>query len=87
MPRMYNPPHPGKVLKDAVCASGSRVRTFAKRLGLSCDAFEDIVAGRAEITPELAQQLASVLGGSAESWLRLQEDYDLWRADSPKSEQ
>ena len=30
--------------------------------------------------PEMAVRLSGVLGGSAESWLTLQESYDLWKA-------
>ena len=87
MARIYNPPHPGKVLNDGSLRLGSRVRTFAKRLGLSSDAFEDIVAGHAQIRPELAQQLASVLGGFGGFMVAAARAHDLLRADIPKSEQ
>ena len=33
-----------------------------------------------DLSPEMAIRLSAVLGGSPESWLRLQENYDLWKA-------
>ena len=37
-----------------------------------------MVNGHAAISAELAIRLAAALGGSAESWLRMQITYDLW---------
>jgi plasmid maintenance system antidote protein VapI len=39
-----------------------------------------VAHGRAAISAELAIRLAAALGGSAESWLRMQLTYDLWHA-------
>jgi addiction module HigA family antidote len=71
---MHNPPHPGEVLRDTVLAEIS-VSDFARRLGVS-----RVVNGRAAGSAEMAIRLAAALGGSAESWLRMQAAYDLWRA-------
>ena len=38
------------------------------------------LTGKAGVSPEMAVRLSKVLGGSAESWLTLQESYDLWKA-------
>ncbi len=82
MTRMHNPPHPGAVLQDTVLRSdgGLSVTEFAKRLGVSRVALSRVVHGHAAISAELAIRLASALGGSAESWLRMQVSYDLWHA-------
>ena len=82
MARMHNPPHPGEVLKGTVLrrAGGLSVTEFAKRLEVSRVALSRVVNARAAVSAELAIRLAAALGGSAESWLRMQVSYDLWQA-------
>jgi addiction module HigA family antidote len=79
--RMHNPPHPGEVLQDTVLGeSGLSVSEFAKKLGVSRVALSRVVNRRAAISADMALRLAAALGGSAESWLRMQASYDLWQA-------
>jgi addiction module HigA family antidote len=89
--RMHNPPHPGEVLQGAVLGeAGLSVSEFAKRLGVSRVALSRVVNGRAAVSADMALRLAAALGGSAESWLRMQASYDLWQASKkgrPKVEQ
>jgi len=82
MARTHNPPHPGEVLKDTVLRRGGglSVTEFAKRLEMSRVALSRVVNGRAAVSAELAIRLAAALGGSAESWLRMQVSHDLWQA-------
>jgi addiction module HigA family antidote len=82
MARMHNPPHPGEELQDTVLRAdgGLTVTEFARRLGVSRVALSRVVNGRAAVSAELAIRLAAALGGSAESWLRMQAAYDLWQA-------
>ena len=82
MSRMHNPPHPGEVLKNTVLRKGGgvSVTNFAKRLGVSRVAISRVANSRAAVSAELAIRLAAALGGSAESWLRMQVSYDLWQA-------
>lgn len=44
---------------------------------------EDFLAhgGKAGISADMAVRLAAALGGSAESWLHMQADYELWPAE------
>ena len=80
MTRMHNPPHPGEVLQDTVLGDGAMTVTeFAKRLGVSRVGLSRVINGRAAVSAELAIRLSAALGGSAESWLRMQITYDLWR--------
>jgi len=37
-----------------------------------------MVAGQVDISSDMTVKLSAALGHSAESWLRLQEQYDLW---------
>ena len=80
---MHNPPHPGEVLRDTVLSEIS-VTEFARRLGISRVALSRVANGRAAVSAEMAIRLASALGGSAESWLRMQSAYDLWQASKKK---
>ena len=83
--RMFNPPHPGEVLQDTVLADGRiSVSEFARKLGVSRVALSRVVNGRAAMSAELAIRLARLLGGSAESWLRMQVTYDLWHAEKKR---
>ena len=79
MSGMHNPPHPGEVLRDGVLAELS-VSEFARQLRVSRMTLSRIVNGRATVNAEMAIRLAAALGGSPESWLRMQAAYDLWRA-------
>jgi antitoxin HigA-1 len=78
---MHNPAHPGEVLRDTVLRKGGgmTVTAFAKRLGISRVAFSRVVNRKASVGADLTIRLAGALRGSAESWLRMQATYDLWR--------
>lgn len=83
--RMHNPPHPGEVLQDTVLGEGGlSVSEFAKKLGVSRVALSRVVNGRAAVSADMALRLAAALGGSAESWLRMQASYDLWQASKKR---
>jgi addiction module HigA family antidote len=83
---MHNPPHPGEILRDTVLhpENGLTLTAFAARMGVSRVALSRVVNGRAAVSAELAIRLAAALGGSAESWLRMQSAYDLWQAQKNK---
>ena len=78
--RIHKPPHPGEILQDTVLSSGISVTEFAGKLGVSRVALSRVVNGRAAVSADMALRLAAALGGSAESWLRMQAAYDLWHA-------
>lgn len=82
MTRMYNPPHPGEVLRDGVFTeTGITVTDFAKRIGVTRVALSRVLNCKAGISADMAVRLAKALGGSAESWLHMQANYDLWQAE------
>ena len=79
---MYNPSHPGEMLKEDVLPDlGLTVTDAAAQLGVSRVALSRVINGRAAISAELAIRLAQWLGGGAEVWLRAQLQYDLWQAE------
>jgi addiction module HigA family antidote len=53
---------------------------FAIRLGVSFPRLNEIIRGKRAVTPDTALRLARVLGMSADFWLGLQQDWDLWHA-------
>ena len=81
--KMHNPPHPGSVLRDTVLREMT-VTEFAKRLSVSRVTLSRVVNNRAAVSAELAIRLAAALGGSAETWMRMQVAYDLWHAQKRK---
>ena len=84
---MHNPPHPGEVIRE-LCLEplGLTVTEAAKGLGVSRKTLSAILNGRFGISPEMAIRLSKGFGGSAESWLIQQIQYDLWQALQKESE-
>jgi antitoxin HigA-1 len=80
--KMYNPPHPGEVLRE-LCFEplGLSVTQAAEALGVSRKTLSAILNGRAGISPEMAIRLSKAFSTSAESWLNQQVQYDLWLAE------
>lgn len=78
---MYNPAHPGELLKELVLDSLSLTITdAAKHLDISRKTLSKVLNGRGAVTPEMAVRLELVFGKpSADHWLRLQSAYDLWQ--------
>lgn len=83
--QMHNPPHPGEILKE-LCMEplGLSVTEAAEALGVSRNTFSKILNGRANITPEMAVRLSIAFDTSAESWINMQVQYDLWQAEKKR---
>jgi addiction module HigA family antidote len=82
MSKMFNPPHPGETLKeDVLPALGLTVTEAAEQLGVARVTLSRMITGHSAISADMAIRLAQWLGGSAEIWLRLQLQYDLWHAE------
>jgi addiction module HigA family antidote len=78
MTRIFNPPHPGEVLRDGVFnGTGITITAFAQRIGVTRVTLSNVLNGKNGISADMAVRLAAALGGSAESWLNLQLQYDL----------
>lgn len=76
--RMKNPPHPGKaVLLDCIEPLGLTITAAAAALKVTRTTLSELVNGKRGISPEMAIRLEQVFGGSAESWLIQQAQYDL----------
>ena len=83
--KMYNPPHPGLTIREDVLPDlGLSVTDAAGQLGLSRVALSRVINGRAAISADMAIRFSQWLGGSAETWLRAQAQFDLWQAGRGK---
>lgn len=82
---MYDPPHPGEVLRT-LCFEplGLTVTDAAAALGVTRKTLSAILNLRAGISPEMAVRLSIAFGTSAESWLNQQMHYDLWHAEQKR---
>jgi addiction module HigA family antidote len=78
---MKNPPHPGRIIReDCLQPLGLTVTSGAKILGVSRQTLNNLVNQQAGISPEMAIRLSKAFGSTAQTWMRLQSNYDLARA-------
>jgi len=78
---MYNPPHPGEFIREIYIApSEMSIRKVAIGLGVSPSTLNRLLNGESNISPEMALRLSKGLGRSPESWLAMQDQFDLWHA-------
>lgn len=78
---MYNPPHPGEFIQATYMEPFSlSCRQLATHLEVAASTLNRILKCQSGISPEMAVRLSLVVGRSAESWLAMQDSYDLWHA-------
>lgn len=77
---MHNPPHPGETLQELclkeLCLT---ITSAAKSLNMTRTALSEIINGKRGVSPKVAVKFAKTFGGSAEVWLKMQSNYDLWQ--------
>lgn len=78
---MHNPPHPGEFINEVYLKPLKiSYRSVALRLKVSPSTFLRLIKGQSNVSPEMALRLAKGLGRSPESWLAMQDNYNLWHA-------
>ena len=78
---MHNPPHPGEFIQAVYLQPYSlSCREMATQLGVAASTLNRILKGLSGISPEMALRLSKAIGRSPESWLAMQDNYDLWMA-------
>jgi len=89
LPKKRPPTHPGEMLLEEFIKPLNLTQTeVAHRLGVSYPRLNEIIKGKRRVTPDTALRLSHVLGMSADFWLGLQQDWDLWHAmNSTESKQ
>jgi addiction module HigA family antidote len=76
------PTHPGVVLREDVLPDlGWTQGELATRLLVSRVTVSDILHEKKSITAEMAVRISRAVGGSPESWLRMQEALDIWEVE------
>ncbi len=78
MSAMFNPPHPGAIIRESMESLNLSINGFAKALKVSPATVQRLVTGKSSVSPEMAVRLEAVIGSTASMWLRLQSSYDLW---------
>ncbi|MFZ1941843.1 MAG: HigA family addiction module antitoxin [Terracidiphilus sp.] len=79
---MYNPAHPGLVLRDYL--EGHNVTHVAKHIGVSRVTLSKILNGHTGITADMSLRLSAALGTNPSFWLDMQSNYDMWQARKKK---
>ena len=81
---MHNPSHPGRIIRQRLIEDedGHRidsVAVVAERLGCHRNTLNRVLNGSASVTPEMALALEQIGAGSAEFWLSMQANHDLFQ--------
>ena len=78
---MHNPPHPGEFIQMTYMDPfGLSCRYLADKLNVAPSTLNRILKMQSGVSPEMALRLSKSLGRSPESWLAMQDAYDLWQA-------
>jgi addiction module HigA family antidote len=81
LPTHRPPTHPGEMLREEFLRPlGISQSAFAVQLGVSFPRLNEVINAKRAVTPDTALRLAQVTGMSADFWLGLQQDWDLWHA-------
>jgi len=82
MGRMKNPPHPGRIIRqECIEPLGLTITEAAARLGVTRQALNNVINGKAGVSPEMSIRLSKAFGSKADVWLGLQMEYDLAEAE------
>jgi addiction module HigA family antidote len=78
---MNNPPHPGEFIRSVYLEPLElSARALAEKLAVSPSTLNRIITDKSGVSAEMALRLSKSLGRSPESWLAMQDAYDLWQA-------
>ncbi|MDR0775318.1 MAG: HigA family addiction module antidote protein [Azonexus sp.] len=80
MARMHNPVHPGEVLREWI-PEGMTVTQAAAALQINRVTLSSLLNGKSSVTANIALRLAAWLGTSADMWIGMQAQWDLWQAE------
>ena len=78
---MHNPPHPRAFIQTVYLAPNEiSGRELALKLGVAVSTLNRVLNEASGVSAEMALRLSKALGRSPESWLTMQDNYDLWQA-------
>jgi addiction module HigA family antidote len=77
---MHNPPHPGEFIRATYMEPFNlSCRYLAEQLNVAASTLNRIIKKQSGVSPEMALRLSKAIGRSPESWLAMQDSYDLWQ--------
>ena len=85
MSGMYDPAHPGEIIREATSAEGWTVADAATRLGVTRNTLSRVLNGKAGVSPRLALALERIGWSDAGHWVRMQGAYELAQARKAES--
>jgi addiction module HigA family antidote len=78
---MYNPPHPGEFIREVYIEPYNlSVRQVAAKLKVSPSTLSRLIKGQSSVSSDMALRLSKTFGRTPESWLMMQNNYNLWQA-------
>jgi addiction module HigA family antidote len=78
---MHDPARPGEIVREECLKPlGLTVTAAAEALGVTRKALSDLLNGHTGVSPDMAIRLEKVFGSTADTWLRMQMQRDLWEA-------
>ncbi len=80
MSRMYNPSHPGEVLREWI-PENMTVTKAAEQLQVSRVMLSKILNGKAGVSADMAIRLSAWLKTTPDVWVGMQSQWDLWQAE------
>lgn len=79
--QQHNPMHPGAFIKRVYLEPfGIGNNVLAQKLNVARGTVSRLINGKTNLSPEMAIKLSKVLGRSPQSWMQMQDNYDLWQA-------
>ena len=80
-PLERRPIHPGEILREEMLPEfGLSVTALAEAAGVSRQSMNELLRERRALSAEMALRLGKLFGTTAEYWLNLQRNVDLWDA-------
>ncbi len=80
MSRMHQPPHPGEVLQGLYMEPlEMTIAALSRHIGVERKALSRLINGHTGVTVEMALRLGKAFNTSPETWLTIQQAYDLWQ--------
>ncbi len=77
---MYNPPHPGEVIRtEIIQANGLTVTGAAKVLGVSRHALSGLLNANVDLTGDMAVRIEKAFGPKMETLMGMQSAYDIFQ--------
>lgn len=86
MAKMYNPPHPGELVKEVLITNSNlSITAAAALLGVTRVSISKLVNCRCSLSAEMAMRLSIALNTSVEMWINMQASYDMWQIEKKRN--